>query len=87
MATEVCFLCFWFAFVLFCILMTFRDFFVTLFVALIFNRSVFWLFLVCVRLQKQYCGKYVLLFFFRESVKSGKKLSFSLDFMFFIQVF
>ena len=67
--------------------MPFRDFLVTLVVALIFNRFIFWLFSECVRLQKQYCGKYVLLFFFRERVKTGKKLSFSLDFVFFIQIF
>ena len=67
--------------------MPFRDFLVTLVVALIFNRFIFWLFFECVRLQEQYCGKYVLLFFFRERVKTGKKLSFSLDFVFFIQIF
>lgn len=67
--------------------MTFRDFFVTLVVALIFHRFIFWLFFECVGLQKQNCGKYVLLFFFRESVKQEKKLSFSLDFVFFIQIF
>lgn len=53
--------------------MTFRDFFVTLVVALIFHRFIFWLFFECVGLQKQNCGKYVLLFFFRESVKQEKK--------------
>ena len=75
----------------FCLVLHFNDFwefFVTLVVALIFNGFIFWLFSECVRLQKQYCGKYVLLFFFRESVKTGKKLSFSLDFMpVFIQIF
>ena len=76
MATEVCFLCFWFGFVWFYILVTFRDFFVTLVVALIFNRFIFWLFFECMRLQNQYCGKYVLLHFFRESVKTGKRFHF-----------